>query len=429
MQLSRLTFLSFLLIASVSLAWPADPGFEETKEAMFEQVWGRVNESHFDPEFGGKDWVAIGSRYRSRLERVDNEAALEALLNEMLAELESSHFGIMPARAAKLSATEGWQGGDAGLELTLVDAKVVVHRVERGGPAWRAGLRDGDEVERIGGIGVAGLWDSVRSSGLPEYLWKITYLTQLKERLAAQPGESVELSVVSPKGRKKERAIELVEYTGRLSPRFGQLGELPLTVEAKQLKGGIAYLRFSMWVPAAMAEVRTYLEQLDEEVNGLIIDLRGNPGGIGLMAGGVAGLLVDEQTELATTHLREGHINFIAFPQSGAYLGPLAVLVDEGSCSTSEIFALGLQEAGRARVFGQPTPGAALTSTFTELPNGAILQSVMGDLVTPAGTRLEGRGVIPDEIVALSPVALRRGRDTVIDAAKQWIQTQTKEPL
>ena len=90
--------------------------------------------------------------------------------------------------------------------------------------------------------------------------------------------------------------------------------------------------------------------------------------------------------------------------------------------SASECFAGGMQSIGRARVFGQTSMGQALPAFFDKLPNGDVLIHAYGDFVTADGTRLEGRGVIPDE-----PVALRArrpaspGRDATLDAALAWI--------
>jgi len=99
----------------------------------------------------------------------------------------------------------------------------------------------------------------------------------------------------------------------------------------------------------------------------------------------------------------------------------VAVLVDELTASASECFAGGLQSLGRARIFGRTTMGQALPAATHRLPNGDVLMHVLGDFVTPDGTRLEGRGVIPDEIVPLSLDGLRSGTDAVLDAALAWI--------
>ena len=107
------------------------------------------------------------------------------------------------------------------------------------------------------------------------------------------------------------------------------------------------------------------------------------------------------------------------------FAGPLAILMDGTSGSTSEVFAGGLQAIGRARVFGETSLGAALPSMMDELPNGDVLQHAFADfVVTATGERLEGRGVIPDERISVTRVDLIAGRDPVTEAAIEWIVRQ-----
>jgi carboxyl-terminal processing protease len=103
------------------------------------------------------------------------------------------------------------------------------------------------------------------------------------------------------------------------------------------------------------------------------------------------------------------------------YAGPVAVLVDPLSASTSEIFAAGMQAVGRARVFGDTTARQALPALMTRLPTGDVLLYVVADFVDPNGRRVEGRGAVPDETVPLRREALLQGRDEPLDAALRWI--------
>jgi carboxyl-terminal processing protease len=108
------------------------------------------------------------------------------------------------------------------------------------------------------------------------------------------------------------------------------------------------------------------------------------------------------------------------------FAGPLAILVDGMTGSASECFAGGLQALGRATVFGQTSMGQALPAFFDKLPNGDVLIHATGDFVTANGTRLEGRGVIPDEPVPVTRSDLLAGRDTALGAALAWVDGQRK---
>jgi carboxyl-terminal processing protease len=98
--------------------------------------------------------------------------------------------------------------------------------------------------------------------------------------------------------------------------------------------------------------------------------------------------------------------------------------VDSNSASTSEIFAGGLKDLDRARVFGTRTAAAALPSMIERLPNGDGFQYAMANYISKGGKPLEGLGVVPDVEVKLTREALLAGHDPVIDAAVEWIKKQ-----
>ena len=106
------------------------------------------------------------------------------------------------------------------------------------------------------------------------------------------------------------------------------------------------------------------------------------------------------------------------------YAGPVAVLVDGMTGSASEVFAGGLQSLGRVRVFGEPSAGAVLPAQMDRLPNRDVLFHAFAEFVTASGIALEGRGVMPDEPVAVTRDALIAGRDQVVDTALAWIAEQ-----
>jgi carboxyl-terminal processing protease len=139
---------------------------------------------------------------------------------------------------------------------------------------------------------------------------------------------------------------------------------------------------------------------------------------------GMAGWLVEQKNQrLGTMYLRDNEMRFVVFPRAETYCGPLAVLTDGLSASTSEIFAGGLQDLGRGRVFGTRTAGAALPSAIERLPNGDGFQYAIANYVSQGGDVLEGVGVIPDEPVELTREALLAGQDPVLQAAISWIQS------
>jgi carboxyl-terminal processing protease len=118
---------------------------------------------------------------------------------------------------------------------------------------------------------------------------------------------------------------------------------------------------------------------------------------------------------------RELDLNLLVNPQPNPYLGKVMILMDYGTASTSEIFAIGLQENGRAVLIGETTAGMALPSIFETLPTGALFQYAIMDYTSPKGTLVEGRGVKPDLEVSQIRQDLLDGRDLPLEIAIQNI--------
>jgi carboxyl-terminal processing protease len=210
------------------------------------------------------------------------------------------------------------------------------------------------------------------------------------------------------------------------------VGNLPASyvrLETRSLpKGPVGYIALNIFLdPARIMPAFGEAVESFRDHRGIVIDLRGNPGGIGAMSMGLAGWFIGSSgRKLGTMVTREAPLRFVVFPRPKPYQGPLAILVDGGSASTSEIFAGGMQDLGRARVFGNRSAGAALPSVIERLPNGELFQYAIGDYVSEGGAHLEGVGVTPDETIVPTREQLLAGRDPVLEAAVAWILAQGK---
>jgi carboxyl-terminal processing protease len=140
---------------------------------------------------------------------------------------------------------------------------------------------------------------------------------------------------------------------------------------------------------------------------------------------GVAGWFTSQSgLQLGTDYMRGLTIKFVIFPRAEPFRGPLAVLVDGCSASTSEILAGGLKDIRRARLFGTRTAGAALPSVIERLPNGDGFQYAIANYISEGGQPLEGIGAIPDEEIRVTRRQLLEGKDPALDAAVEWISRQ-----
>ncbi len=199
---------------------------------------------------------------------------------------------------------------------------------------------------------------------------------------------------------------------------FGNLPESRLIFESRVLPGGAGYIHFNEFLDpvSLMPEFEAAMKRF-AKAPGIVLDLRGNPGGIGVMAMGIAGFFIDKPGQkLGEMKTGDTTLKFTIFPRAQAYRGKLAILVDGESASTTEILAQGMQDLKRARIFGSRTAAAALPSDIIRLPNGDRFQFAEASYTSVGGKVLEGAGVTPDVEVRAAA-----GRDAAIEAAEAWI--------
>jgi len=406
---------------SVVSSIPASKTLSEVHRETFEIVWSTVNERHFDPTFGGVDWNKVRKQYAPRLAEVKTDRELYALLQQMLGELHQSHFNIIPPEAIIEDTAKEPPTGGLGVDVQYLDNQALITRVDDGSTGARAGLRPGFIIEQIDGTPVAHIIERFTTGKASPAIIRLRSARAIMTSLNGKPGTAVHLAYLDARDQAQEATIKRARLKGELSPRFGSFPPQYTEFEAKRLAGAVGYIRFNIFSMSLMEKISPAIRAMGR-APGLILDLRGNPGGVGNMSQLIAGLLTSEPSSLGAMHLRVGSINFNVSPQPNAFTGSVVILMDGRSASTSEVFSSGLQEIGRAVVIGERSVGAALPSVLTKLPTGALFQCAIADFKTPKGVLIEGRGVQPDIEVKLTRATLLAGRDAQLDAAIAQIQ-------
>jgi len=161
------------------------------------------------------------------------------------------------------------------------------------------------------------------------------------------------------------------------------------------------------------------------DMRGLIIDIRGNPGGMHEVGEAIVSKLIQKETLFSVFRFRNETKKVIVQPSGKTFAGPVVVLIDVMNASASERFSACIQSIGRAVVIGERSPGLVGPSNVIKLPNGASFMYLVAQSTTPDGTVLEGRGVIPDITVRLDRESLLAGRDTQLDRAVAYIKNET----
>lgn len=400
----------------------------------FEYVWTTVRDKHWDTKLGGLNWQAVHDELRPQVEAADSMDRAREVMAQMLARLKETHFGIVPSDvygAMKGTGKDDESGergeGDPGIEVRVLEGKALVVGVTPESPAAAAGVKPGWEIVKVNGKAVAESLRLIERKQADSTLLDYTLMESVARRLSGDVGTQVKVEFRDGGNHRADLALELAQPRGSVA-HLGNLPPLHFWVEERKVRPDVGYLRFNMFFePDALMAAVTKIMKECSGCRGFVVDLRGNPGGIGGLATGLAGWFIDRAgTQLGTMYLRGGQVHFAVFARPEPFRGPLAILVDGCSASTSEIFAGGLQDLKRGRVFGTRTAGAALPSMFERLPNGDGFQYAIANYVSQGGKTLEGSGVIPDEKVELTRRALLQGTDSVLDRALAWIDSGTK---
>src|SRR4051812_8883208 len=396
----------------------------------FDAAWTIINKTHFDKTMNGLNWDAVRDELRPRAAAAKTPGELRAIIRDMLGRLGLSHFALLPSggdATADASAGSGDTSGDSGIELRLIQRDLVVTHVDAD---LAAQVHPGWRITQIGSAKVTDLLKGVPEAD-NERLQKVEAWRIAQTRLRGPAGSTVNVVFENAQGAPVTVSLQRRPETG--SPvTVGNLPTMYVRVEREKKStpsgGSVGVIGFNVWMTAVDPEFQRAMDEF-RRTDGIIIDLRGNPGGLAAMLMGISGHFVNERVTLGVMKTRDSEFRFVANPRlvsaSGdrvqPFAGPVAILVDSMTGSASECFAGGMQSIGRARIFGQTSMGQALPALFDRLPNGDVLIHAYGDFVTATGMRLEGRGVIPDESVPLDPADLLAGRDRTMDAALAWI--------
>jgi carboxyl-terminal processing protease len=396
----------------------------EARQSAFNQVWTTINEKHYDPTFGGVDWKRMRGVYEPQaLAPGLSDKDFHDVLRRMLNELKLSHFGIHPPAAELVAAQTG--RGVTGIDVLMLDGMPVVNRVDAGSPAAQAGVKPGFIVFQIDGKPwkevTAQMEAALTARKVTDGARKIYLERTLETAINGKPDTTLLLDVLATEDRPQKFTIVRAPFTGEMSQALGNFPPQEVVFESRLLPGSIGYIRFNMWVIPQMAKLRKAVAEFSN-VQALVIDLRGNPGGVGGMAPGLAGLLFKEKASLGSMKTRGGSMEFLAFPQKDPFNGKVVILTNHGTGSTSEVFAAGMQETGRAILVGETTAGAVLPSVFEKLATGYLFQYAISDYRSPKNILIEGRGVIPDLEVKQTRASLLAGSDAQLDEAIRLIQ-------
>ncbi|MBN1680464.1 MAG: S41 family peptidase [Anaerolineae bacterium] len=319
-------------------------------------------------------WDLLHDNY---VDPLDDNTLMEGALIGMMASLGDPHSSYMdPDTFARVN--EGMSGEYEGIGATVQQDELTggleLVSIFEGSPAKAAGLRSGDVIIEVDGEDITGLTES-----------------EIIALVRGPAGTVVRLGMLRP-GETDLVQFDVTRDRINVSSVFSRL-----------LENNIGYVRLSQFEFESTDALREALEELDaNNLSGLILDLRNNPGGYLTTAIEVGSLFVEEGTIV----IERGpgvERNYEALGGAVAPDVPMVVLVDQGSASASELIAGALQDLGRATVVGMTTFGKGSVQTWRELSNGGGVRITISRWYTPNGNSVSEIGIQPNVEIAFEP--------------------------
>lgn len=304
------------------------------------------------------------------VEEVSDKELLESAIRGMLSGLDPHSTYLDPEEYKELKIGTTGQFGGLGIQVGMENGYVKVISPIDDTPAYKAGLKAGDLIIDLGGKPV-----------------KDMSLNDAVKVMRGKPGTKIKLSVMregteAPIKFELERAIIKVK-----------------SVKSYLMEPGFGYVRISTFQSKTAKHLKSAIKNLMKEapLNGLIVDLRNNPGGVLNAAADVADLFI-EKGKLVYTQGRVSNSYFEFNAKSGDVLNnaPIVVLINAGSASASEIVAGALQDHKRAVIMGEKSFGKGSVQTIQELRNGSAVKFTTARYFTPGGRSIQAEGIEPD---------------------------------
>lgn len=350
--------------------------FQDSPKELIDEVWQLVNRTYVDATFNHVDWQAVRSEYLER-DYGDREAAYTAI-REMLEQLEDPYTRFMdPQEYRNMQVDTSGELTGVGIQISQdeeTNQLLVVSPIEDT-PAFEAGILSQDVITAIDGESTEGM-----------------DINDAVNRIRGPVGSTVTLSI-----QRGDQQLEFEIQRARI-----EIHPVRFSLQSDVTPNGIGYIRLTQFSANAAEEMQDAIRELEEQnVDGYVLDLRSNPGGLLYSSIDIARMWLDEGAIVSTVY-RQGVADEERANGRALTERPLVVLVDGGSASASEILSGALQDNDRAVLVGTQTFGKGLVQTVRPLGDGSGVAITVAKYLTPSGRDINQEGIAPDVVVELS---------------------------
>ncbi len=367
---------------------------QKSPRELFLDCWTTTKNNYYISDLNKQNWTKWKKRYLNKIETQDDAAVA---INSMLASLDDSYSRFMGEDEFLLQSNAlNSKLYGIGINIASNAGKIYIINVLEGAPAYNAGIRTGDIILKINGQDIKGQ-SIYQAAGL----------------IRGNLGENLELELL--RGNEK--------FTKTLKREEIKIK----TVEYKKIDENLGYIRISSFI--GVDTPKDFIIALNrlKDSKGLILDLRGNSGGLFQNAIVISNLFLNKGT-IVRVIARQGKKNIYNVKQEGCiYENPLAVLIDNNSASASEILSSALHDNKRAVLIGTRTYGKGLVQKVYPLANKTGMNLTIARYLTPKGVDINKKGIEPDFIVNFSHNDFINNFDPQLAYAKKYLEREIKK--
>lgn len=324
------------------------------------------------------------------VEEIEDSTLLEYAIQGMLMGLDPHSTYLTEDAFQSLQDSTSGEFTGLGLEVGMEDGYVKIIAPIDGSPASAAGLQSGDVILKLDNVPVKGMT-----------------LNEAIEVMRGPKGSDIELTIGRP-GESQPFEVTLTRNVIKVA-----------SVRRRWLENGYGYIRVAQFQSSTGADVRAAIEKLmaEQELQGLVVDLRNNPGGILRASVEVAGLFLEGGNVVYTEgRVANADMSYNADPVDITDGIPIVVLINQGSASASEIVAGALQDHRRAIIMGTESFGKGSVQTILPLSESRAVKLTTALYFTPNGRSIQAEGIVPDILVERATVTTLEERRRVTEA-------------
>ena len=378
---SSAVVLSTVAVVGAGIHLPQTQAFlKESPKELVDEVWQVIYYNYVDATFNQVDWRQVRRQYLNK--SYTNKEEAYAAIKEMLEKLEDPYTRFMnPQEYQNMQIDTSGELTGVGITISKheeTDRLVVIAPIEDS-PAFKAGIMPRDIIMEIDGKNTKGMGTN-----------------EAVKLIRGTPGSRVTLTI---QRGSQQRNFTIERARIQIHPVRARIERTP--------QGNIGYIRLNQFSAQAPKEMREAIKNLERQnVNGYILDLRSNPGGLLYASVDIARMWLDRGKIVSTVN-RKGLVAAQRANNRALTDKPLVILVDGASASASEILSGALQDNNRAVLVGTQTFGKGLVQSVRPLKDGSGLAVTIAKYLTPNGKDINKEGITPDIIVDLSDADLK----------------------